>query len=335
ACDVHGKNHHRDGGFSSCVKRLRIALASGEIVECSAEAYSDLFWATVGGMGLTGAIVDVEFSLRPIETSFIKLHSIKSANLNETMALFDEHESNYQYSVAWLDCLATGSKLGRSILMLGNHACLSDLSTKQKINPLNVTSRRTMTVPFDLPNGLLNRQSISLFNSLYYAHHTSKHMHVVVDYDSFFYPLDGILEWNRLYGNKGFVQYQCVFPESESRQALESMLYLSSKCGWGSFLAVLKRFGPQEGLLSFPMSGYTITLDMPIRPGLMEFLNELDGIVLKHGGRVYLAKDARLTPGVFREMYPKLTRWLAVKSAVDPLNMFSSTMSERLQICPA
>ena len=197
-----------------------------------------------------------------------------------------------------------------------------------------MVTKHNFKVSFDLPAGLLNRYTMSAFNSLYYAKLRSRQVRSVIDYDSFFYPLDFLWDWNRLYGKRGFIQYQCVLPTEVSREALTQMLQLCSHQGWGSFLAVLKHFGPQEGWLSFPMPGYTLALDMPVKPGLWEFLDKLDELVLQYGGRVYLAKDARLSSVAFRAMYPTFPQWLEVKSQVDPHNRFSSALSERLQIEP-
>jgi decaprenylphospho-beta-D-ribofuranose 2-oxidase len=332
ASDVHGKNHHREGSFANYVRSLKLILASGETVLCSRHQSADLFWATIGGMGLTGMILEVELALQPIETAYIDLHQIKAQNLDEAIALFDKYESEYQYSVAWIDCLAQGSALGRSILMFGNHAQRKDLAAHQ-VNPLQIARKRRLKVPFNLSSGLLNRYTMGGFNWLYYARQFSKHAHTVVDYDSFFYPLDFLHDWNRLYGKNGFVQYQCVFPLETSHEALTKVLNLCGEKGWGSFLAVLKRFGPQtEGGLSFPMPGYTLTLDMPVKSGLWSFLEELDQWVIQYGGRVYLAKDARLRAETFRTMYPKFPEWLAVKSQVDPDNVFTSALADRLEI---
>jgi FAD/FMN-containing dehydrogenase len=332
AFDVHGKNHHQDGSFSRYVHSLKLILASGEIVRCSRHQNSDLFWATVAGMGLTGFITEVEFSLRPVETAYINSRSIKARNLDEAIALFHQYERKYQYSAAWINCLASGQSLGQSILTFGNHAAIADLNPEQQAEPLKLKPKRRLTIPFDLPTGLLNRYTISRFNAFYYARQRSRHFFSVVDYNSFFYPLDFLGNWNRLYGKRGFIQYQCVFPTAISREALVKILGLCSQRGWGSFLGVLKRLGQQEGWLSFPMAGYTLALDMPIKPELWKFLDELDKIVVQYGGRVYLAKDARLSSESFQKMYPNFPKWLEVKSRVDPHNVFSSALSRRLQI---
>lgn len=339
AFDVHGKNHHQDGSFGNSVNSFKLILANGEVLNCDRAAplrdrqqNSDIFWATLGGMGLTGVIQEAELQLIPIETAYINNHNIKAKNLEDTMSIFDEYEPNYQYSVAWIDCLARGKNLGRSIVMFGNHSKPEELSEEKQKNPLHLPPKKRFKVTFDLPSGLLNRYTMSIFNTLFYQKTFSKETKTIVDYDSFFYPLDFLWDWNRMYGKKGFIQYQCVFPTEVSREALVKILTLCGDRGWGSFLAVLKRFGTQEGWLSFPMPGYTLTLDMPVKNGLWEFLDTLDQVVLEYGGRVYLAKDARLKGEVFRQMYPKFEQWLKVKKNIDPNNHFTSAMAKRLNI---
>jgi FAD/FMN-containing dehydrogenase len=286
----------------------------------------------VGGMGLTGIITEVEFALRPIQTAYITNHSIKAKNLDETIALMAQYEPQYQYSVAWIDCLASGKSLGRSILSFGNHATVEELPKNKQNNPLQLKAKNRFNVFFDLPSGFLNRYTMSNFNSLYYHKMRSRQIRSIVDYDSFFYPLDFLKNWNRLYGKQGFVQYQCLFPSEVSREGLIEILQLCVQKGWGSFLAVLKRLGSQEGWLSFPMSGYTLALDVPVKKGIWEFLEQLDELVIKYGGRIYLAKDARLGSQAFRAMYPKYPQWLEVKSKIDPQNLFASSLSQRLGI---
>lgn len=330
AFDVHGKNHHQDGSFCNFISSFNLMLASGDIITCSREINSNIFYATVGGFGLTGVIIEAELRLISIETAYINNHNIKSQNLDETFAIFDEYEPQYQYSVAWIDCLASGSALGRSIVMFGNHAKINELTNNQK--PLELPEKKRFKVTFDLPSGLLNRYTMTAFNTLYYQIMLSKEKKAIATYDSFFYPLDFLEDWNRMYGKNGFIQYQCVLPTEVSRAGLTKILSLCSQKGWGSFLAVLKRFGKQEGWLSFPMPGYTLTLDMPVKPGLWEFLDELDQLVLEYGGRIYLAKDARLSANNFRKMYDKFEQWLEVKKQIDPHNYFNSNLSKRLEI---
>lgn len=330
AFDVHGKNHHIDGSFCNFVSSFKLILANGDTINCSREENSDIFWATVGGMGLTGVILEAELQLIPIETAYIDQHNIKAKNLTETFAIFDEYEPKYKYSVAWIDCLARGTALGRSIVMFGNHAKIADLPQSKSENPLDIPAKKRLKVPFDLPSKILNRYTMSAFNSLYYHKSLSKETNTIVDYDSFFYPLDFLWDWNRMYGKKGFIQYQCVLPTEVSKEGLVKILTLCGDQGWGSFLAVLKRFGSQEGWLSFPLPGYTLTLDMPVKKGLWEFLNLLDQVVLEYGGRVYLAKDARLNGDNFLKMYPQFQQWLEVKQKIDPHNYFNSTLSQRI-----
>lgn len=335
AFDVHGKNHHCDGGFSNFVRKLRLLLASGDEITCSPDHRSDLFWATVSGAGLTGIITEVELELQPIETAYLTTRHIKAHSLEEAFSLFDEHEPNHQYAVAWIDCLASGADLGRSILMFGDHARAPEVPSTNGRSPLDYESDRLFRMPVDLPSGLLTSGAVRAFNRLYFARQRTKEVQQVESIDSFFYPLDIIGDWNRAYGSRGFVQYQCVLPIDESYEGLVALLRRLSDAGRASFLAVLKRMGPSDrGFLSFPMHGYTLALDIPRQPGLASFLSTLNDIVLDHGGRVYLAKDAHLSADAFRKMYPAYQTWLEVKRRVDPENRFSSTLADRLEIQP-
>ncbi len=283
-------------------------------------------------MGLTGIIADIEMTLKPIESVFIDKTEIKAKNLDHVMSLFDEHENNYQYSVAWIDCLARGNNLGRSILMLGNPISKADERIRHLNDPLSLQEKKQVKVPLDSPDWLLNPFTMGTFNSLFYAKQMSNHQQALTDFESYFFPLDAIGSWNRLYGKRGFIQHQTVFPAETSAEALRTLLTMCSERGWGSFLAVLKRFGPQDGWLSFPKPGYTLTLDIAIKDGLFEFLNELESVVLNYNGRIYLAKDASLSPTAFRQMYPRFDEWQKVKAKYDPHNTFSSHLSQRLQI---
>ncbi len=330
ANDVHGKNHHVDGCFSEHVLDFTLLLASGEIVRCSREEHADLFHATVGGIGLTGIILTARFRLIPVESAYIEVDYLKARNLEHAFELFARTNEDYQYSVAWIDCLASGSSLGRSVLMLGNHAPRSKV---KKGDPLRIKQKKKLNVPFNFPSFALNKASIKAFNFTYYNSYKDERGKIV-DYDSFFYPLDRIHNWNRAYGKRGFVQYQAVFPPETSYRGLTQMLERLSRSGRSSFLAVLKSSGPQNGgLLSFPFKGYTLALDIPIHDaGLFPFLRELDQLVLAHGGRVYLAKDSEAAPDVFAQMYPTLPRFQEIKATVDPNNRFSSSQARRLQI---
>jgi decaprenylphospho-beta-D-ribofuranose 2-oxidase len=326
--DVHGKNHHVDGSFSNHIVDMDILLASGEVITCSPQLHPDLFEATCGGMGLTGMVTKIKFRLKKIETSYIKQKQVKAENLEEIIRLFDEYK-HYTYSVAWIDCLKKGQHFGRSILILGEHATVADLDEKKKKAPLQLPRKKQITFPFNLPSWVLNSFTVKLFNFLYYGKNFKKEINNIVSYEPFFYPLDAILHWNRGYGKKGFVQYQFVLP-LHAKQGLIDILHRISDKGLGSFLAVLKVFGKQESMISFPEEGYTLALDFPVRPGLFEFLDELDQVVLKYGGRLYMSKDARMKPEVLKAGYPRLEEFKAVVKKYNPHGKIRSTQSDRL-----
>jgi FAD/FMN-containing dehydrogenase len=330
ASDVHGKNHHVDGSFSNHVLEMDVLLASGETVTCSAHSNADLFWATCGGMGLTGIITRVKFDLKKVETSYISQKQVKAKNLEEVIQLFEEYK-DYTYSVAWIDCLKKGKGFGRSILILGEHAKLEELDAKKKADPLKLPKKKQITFPFTLPSFILNQFTVKAFNFLYYGKNFRKQINKVVSYEPFFYPLDAILHWNRGYGKKGFVQYQFVLP-LESKQGLIEILKRISDQGLGSFLAVLKVFGKQDDLISFPKEGYTLALDFPVRKGLFEFLDELDTIVLKYGGRIYLSKDARMKSEIFWSSYPNARQFADLIKKFNPEFKINSTQAVRLNI---
>ncbi|HTN94496.1 MAG TPA: FAD-binding oxidoreductase [Gallionella sp.] len=331
AADVHGKNHHHDGSFGEHVLGLELILADDSRVRCSPSEKPDLFWATVGGMGLTGIIGEVSVRLVRLQSALMKVHQHAAVNFDQLFRILQDPDLDDRYAVAWIDSLATGKDLGRGIAMCGHHAASEEVPDNSH---LDLKPARGHSVPFDLPAWILNSRSISAFNSRYYKKEGGKRYPFLSNYDTYFYPLDAIAHWNRLYGKRGFVQYQCVIPEATSFAGIHRLLEELSGSRQPSFLAVLKRLGPQgRGLLSFPMSGYTLALDIPIRnKGIFVLLNKLDEIVLQHGGRVYLAKDARLSAESFRAMYPRFKEWLAIKNAVDPQNRFSSSLSRRLEI---
>jgi decaprenylphospho-beta-D-ribofuranose 2-oxidase len=330
ANDVHGKNHHVDGCFSEFVLSFDLLLSTGEIITCSRTENTDAFWATIGGIGLTGIILKATIELIPVETSYIKATYEKAKNLDEAFEKFIENDANYKYSVAWIDCLSTGDSLGRSVLMRGEHATLEDLTVKIK-KPFKDLQKRHLKMPINAPSFALNYWSISAFNALYYASY--KDQTKIVDLTSFFHPLDAIDDWNKLYGKKGFVQYQAVFPkDNQPKEGIRKLLERLSEEKRSSFLAVLKSSGKaNEGLLSFPMEGYTLALDIPIKDdSLFPFLKELDEIVLSYGGRVYLAKDSTLDPDTFKQMYPNWEAFMSIKRKLDPELRFSSSMSRRI-----
>jgi decaprenylphospho-beta-D-ribofuranose 2-oxidase len=328
ASDVHGKNHHVDGAFSRHIVSMSVLTGTGQTLVCSKDRNPDLFWATCGGMGLTGIILDVQFRLKRIQSSHIRQKQIKARDLNEVMDLFDTNTAS-TYSVAWIDCLKSGKQFGRSILMLGEHASTDETPS---FNKLAAKEKALLTVPFHFPSFMLNGFSVKAFNALYYAKNYKKEMNSVVHYDGFFYPLDSILEWNKIYGKKGFVQYQFVLPFDISKEGLRNILARISKMGMGSFLAVLKLFGEQNDLISFPMKGYTLALDFPIRPGLFEFLDELDKVVADYGGRIYLSKDARMKKEIFWRTYSRAKEFQDILKKYDPDNRFNSNLAQRLTL---
>ncbi|MGZ5245758.1 MAG: FAD-binding protein [Flavitalea sp.] len=328
--DVHGKNHHVDGSFSNQVIEMDVMLSDGRVFTCSKTLNPDLFWATCGGMGLTGMVTRVQFNLKKIETSYIKQKQVKAENLEEVLKLFDQYK-HYTYSVAWIDCLQKGKDFGRSILILGEHATVEELPEKYKNDPLALPGKKQINFPVTLPSWVLNSFTVKAFNFLYYGKNFKKEINNVVSYEPFFYPLDAILNWNRGYGKKGFVQYQFVLP-LDAKEGLVEILHKISDAGLGSFLAVLKVFGKQDDLISFPFEGYTLALDFPVRDGLLEFLDTLDAIVLKYNGRLYMSKDARMKPSILKAGYSRLEEFKKIVKKYDPLGRMNSMQAKRLEL---
>ncbi|QBG47105.1 FAD-binding oxidoreductase [Verrucomicrobia bacterium S94] len=333
AADVHGKNHHVDGSFGQHVLRMDIMRNDGSVISCSPTENAEFFNITVGGMGLSGIILNATFRLRKIETAYIKEETVRAANLEEIMDGFEMSE-DWTYSVAWIDCLARGDAMGRSILMRGEHATTTDLVNQvHKNDPLTVKKGMHLGIPVNFPNFVLNPLSMKAFNFVYYNKtRPGKHEHVV-DYNSFFYPLDAIADWNRIYGKRGFTQYQFVIPKAAGREGMRTILKRITDSGLGSFLAVLKLFGEQESFMSFPMAGYTLALDFPISVKAMSLFKELDAMVADYGGRLYLAKDSRMDAEMFEKTYPNADEF---RQAIALLNeggtRFASLQSKRIGI---
>ena len=329
ASDIHGKNHHTEGTFSNHLHWIDLLTADKGIVRCSKHENADLFWATCGGMGLTGIIVRACFSLKRVETAYIRQKSIKAKNLDHILDLLEEY-GHYTYSVAWIDCLSRGNSLGRSILLLGEHALMDDLSEKQKKQPFRTHKTSPLFIPFDFPSFTLNRLSVSAFNFLFYNKTRSGIRESVIHYDPYYYPLDVIHHWNRIYGKRGFTQYQFVIPMEGGREGMKRILKKVTESGESSFLSVLKIFGKekQRGLL-FPTEGYTLTLDFPITKSVFRLLDELDRMVTELGGKVYLTKDVRLGPETFAKMYPK-EEFQDIRKHAGSLGVFESAQSKRL-----
>jgi len=324
ASDVHGKNHHLAGSFSDSVTEFSLMLPSGDIVTCTHEENSELFKATCGGMGLTGIILDARIRLVPITSSKINQVSIKTKNLKETFEAFEQYKE-YTYSVAWIDCLAKRKDLGRCILTVGEFAKDKDLSYK---------SSSIASVPFNFPVSTLNKLTIKLFNTfIYYFKAKAGVTNQKVSINSFFYPLDAIGKWNRIYGKNGFTQYQFVLPKVKSYEGLSKILTEIGESGKGSFLAVLKLFGKgNTNWLSFPMEGYTLALDFKIEQGLFELLDRLDKIVLEYGGRIYLTKDVRVSKETFEKGYPEIDKFRMLRNNYKMNEKFSSIQSKRVKI---
>jgi len=320
ANDVHGKNHHRAGTFGCHVRSFELLRSDGSRLTCTAEENSELFAATMGGLGLTGLVTWIELQLRRVSGPMLMEESIKFANLDEFFQLSDASEKDYEYTVAWVDCVSSGEGLGRGIFERANH---TDGVYEGK--PVSLEPR--VHVPFKPPVSLVNSWSLKAFNSLYYARHPAGERLRRLHFQSFFYPLDSIGNWNRIYGPKGMLQYQCVLPGDDGREVMRDMLRAISNSGNGSFLAVLKVFGDRQspGLMSFPRPGVTLALDFPTNPSVFRLLDRLDDMTREVKGAVYPAKDARMTAESFRCYFPG---WERFSEFVDP--GFSSSFWRRV-----
>jgi decaprenylphospho-beta-D-ribofuranose 2-oxidase len=337
ASDVHGKLRH--GSFCDSVERATLVTADGRAQVISAATDPEPFWATAGGMGLTGVITEATLRLHPIETSRMVVDTERCADVDDCMARMLESDAQYRYSVAWIDCLARGARLGRSVLERGNHAVAADVTADARASrtpPLHYAPTRRVPAPPWAPTGLLNRLSVAAFNELWFRKAPRHERGAVHTIEGFFHPLDAVLGWNRMYGRRGFVQHQLVVPYGAER-VVRAVLERLSSSRTASFLAVLKRFERgNDGLLSFPMPGWTLAVDIPAARGtaLAELLDELDRMVADAGGRVYLAKDSRVAPDVFRAMYPRLGEWQAVQATLDPRGTMRSDLARRLSLLP-
>lgn len=323
ASDVHGKNHHIEGCFSESVEEFRIMLPDGEQRICSRQQNSELFLSTCGGMGLTGVILDTKIYLKKINSQYIDQITIKTKNLEETFFAFEKYKSE-PYSVAWIDCLAKEDGMGRCLLMVGKF---------ENDGNLNYKPKKKINIPFYFPAFVLNKYTIKAFNFLYYAKVIKKISKQKVDLETFFFPLDSIDNWNRIYGRKGFTQYQVILPKNCSYDGLKEILKTIADSGKGSFLAVLKLYGKENAnYLSFPMEGYSLALDFKIDKDIFKLLDQLDKIALKHNGRIYLAKDARVSKETFEQGYPGIKKFRAIRKQIDPEKKFNSHQSDRLEI---
>lgn len=323
ASDIHGKNHHVEGCFSKCIEEFRIITATGEVITCSQESTPELFKATCGGMGLTGVILDAKIYLKKINSQYIDQTTIKTKNLKETFESFEKY-AHKPYSVAWIDCLAKKDDIGKCLLMVGDF--LDD-------GELDYQVKKQKSIPFNFPSFTLNNWTVRAFNWLYYNRIRKSVSKQKVEIDTFFYPLDAIGNWNRIYGKNGFTQYQFILPKETSYKGLEEILKAISDSGKGSFLAVLKLYGKaNDNWLSFPREGYSLALDFKIEKGLFELLDKLDEIVVKYKGRIYLTKDVRVNKETFEKGYPQIDTFRAYRKKNKMDKKFQSLQSERVGI---
>jgi FAD/FMN-containing dehydrogenase len=329
ANDIHGKAHHADGSFINCVISFTILLADGSIVTASREEHPDLFIANFGGLGLLGIILTAQIRLRKTETTYFRQQSIKVNSLEEMLNALEQYK-DYNYSVAWIDPLATGKNIGSGVLTVGNAATLEELPEALKKEPLKIHTSSKLGVPFFLPGFALNNVTVRLLNKLIGFIQNSPRPYV--HYEKFFFPLDMINNWNRGYGKRGFIQYQFVIPEQNGIVNLRHIMDMIASSGCTPFLNVFKKMGAGQGILSFPFHGYTLAIDFPVTKDLKAFTKQLDQVVLQAGGRIYLGKDAMLDKATFRLMYPQYEAWLAIKRKYDPSNVFASDLSARLEL---
>ncbi|OYN89600.1 FAD-binding oxidoreductase [Parenemella sanctibonifatiensis] len=337
ANDIHGKSHHTTGSFGDTVVEMQLLVADGRVLTLRPDGSEDdpdgtLFWGTVGGMGLTGVILRVKLQLRHVETAYFLADAVVTKTLDETIRLHtDGSEHEYEYSSAWFDAISPEPKLGRAEISRGRHALLEELPAKLRKNPLAFDAPALFTAPDIFPNGLANKLTFGLASELWYAK-ARAYRNKVVNLTQFYHPLDMIGDWNRAYGSDGFLQYQSLVP-LDAIEAFKDLLRTVQSSGHYSFINVFKLFGPgNKAPMSFPMEGWNFAVDFPIRPGLHEFVSELDRQVLEFGGRVYSAKDSRVSAAHFHQMYPRVDEFIALRRQVDPTGVFASDMARRLEL---
>lgn len=330
AADVHGKNHHKDGSFGSHVDWIDIVVADGSVHRCSKTENTELFEWTIGGMGLTGVIIRAATRLRRVSSAWIEQRTLAADNIKHAIEIFEQSQEA-TYSVAWIDCLQKGPALGRSLVMLGEHAKPDEVPPKFRNSPRSIALKPKRNIPVNFPSWILNAHSVRAFNALYYWYGKRRPDRQIVDWDSYFYPLDSILGWNKIYGRHGFAQFQCVIPIRHAEPGMNELLQKIANAGIGSFLAVLKRFGKQSSKFSFPMEGYTLALDFPINNRTLDLMDELDGITIRHEGRFYLAKDSRMSPDVFHQSELRVEEYKKYRQGLGNINLFASSQSERLK----
>ena len=330
AADIHGKNHHRKGSWCEHVASMRLQLANGEVVEVGPDRDPELFWATAGGMGLTGVVQDVTFRCPRIGSSRLLVDTDRASDLDEVLALMSSGDDEYDYSVAWIDLMASGRSMGRSVLTRGRFATAAEAAPAGP-DPLAYEAGVLATAPPVFPSGALNRLTVRAFNEVWFRKAPARRRDELQTIPAFFHPLDMVGSWNRVYGPRGFLQWQFVVPFG-AEDALRRIVAELSRHGCTSFLAVLKAFGPGDpGPLSFPAPGWTLALDIPVGSATLgALLDDLDDVVAAAGGRVYLAKDSRMRHELVRTMYPRLDDWRAVRERVDPDRRLTSDLARRL-----
>ena len=325
ASDVHGKNHHREGCFGAHVRSLRLRLADDSIVECGPDEHADLFYASIGGMGLTGHILEVGVVLQRIPSQWLIVEHERVPGIAEFLASLSRAAPLWPLTVGWIDCLHRGHSLGRGVLMVGRWATADEASSAPPREP------RPKTLPFDLPNWVLNPLTTRLFNGAYYWGHRSVPVARLMAPDPFFYPLDSILHWNRGYGSRGFIQYQCVLPRAAGGTAVREFMQRLTRLGGASPLCVIKDCGEEgQGVLSFPMAGTSIAVDMALSADTQRIVDRLNEFVIAAGGRIYLTKDRFTRAEHFRAMEPRLAKFLALREKWDPRRRLRSAQSVRL-----
>lgn len=331
ASDIQGKNHHADGALSAHTDSIDMVLASGEQITIGPDADPELFWATAGGMGLTGLITAAQLRMRPIESSQLLVDTTRADDFDDLVAAMYAADAHARYSVAWVDTLATGRKLGRSVLTVGDFAAVSDLPTKRRRDPLAYSPARPLGAPKVMPNQALNRWTVAGFNEMWFRKAPKRKTGELQSIATFFHPLDGVGDWNHIYGSRGFLQYQVIVPDGQE-DLIRRMLEQFAGAHCPVFLAVLKRFGPEgPSPITFALRGWTLALDIPTDvPGLNALLDGMDAEVAAAGGRIYLTKDSRMSPSTFRAMYPRAGDFARVRDRVDPERKFRSDLSMRL-----
>lgn len=330
ASDIHGKNHHKRGSWCNHVLSLRLVDGTGNVRDVSPTVEPDVFWATAGGMGLTGIILDATVQLARVGSSRLIVDSDRAPDLDSVMAMMIDGDDDYDYSVAWIDVMARGRHLGRSVLDRGRFATRSEVLHAGVERPSDYAPHMLPSVPDVFPSGLVNKLTVKAFNELWFRKAPVRRRDAMMSVEAFFHPLDMVSDWNRVYGRRGFIQWQYVVPDEASdfvRRSLEAI----SGAGLPSFLSVLKRMGPgNEGHLSFPISGWTLTIDIPVAPGLDRLFDELDREVADLGGRLYLAKDSRMDPAMLAQMYPRVDEWREIREQLDPDHRLRSDLGRRL-----